>query len=94
MALSVSSGALPATSQFFSPMFYTPTLAHLVASLLHKPFVVDPGYSPSPENLVTKIKAGHFVNLADLLPENVKAQDSKPQTCLDEKLLVSIKKRV
>ena len=90
----VSSGALPATSQFFSPAFSTPTLAHSVASLLHKPFVVGPGYSPILEKLVTKIKAGQFVDLADLLPENVKAQDSEPQTYLDGKLLVSTKKRV
>ena len=88
------SGVLPATSQFFSPVFSTPTLAHVVASLLHKPFVVGPGYSPIPEKLVRKIKAGQFVNLADLLPENVKAQDFEPQTYLDGKLLVSTKKRV
>ena len=82
----VVTGALPATSQFFSPTFSTPTLAHSVASLLHKPFVVGPGYSPIPEKLVTKIKAG--------LPENIKAQDSEPQTYLDGKLLVSTKRRV
>ena len=69
-------GALPATSQFFSPAFSTPTSAHSVVSLLHKPFVVSPGYSPILERLVTKIKAGQFIDLADLLPENVKAQDS------------------
>ena len=40
------------------------------------------------------MKAGQFVDLADQLPENVKAQDSKPQTYLDGKLLVSTKKRV
>ena len=82
----VGRGALPATSQFFSPTFSTHTLAHSVASLLHKPFVVGPGYSFIPEKLVTKIKAG--------LPENIKAQDSEPQTYLDRKLLVSTKKSV
>ena len=86
----VASGALRATSQFFPPAFSTPTLAHLVASLLHKPFVVGPGYSPFLEKLVTKIKARQFINLPDLLPENVKAQDSEPQTYLDR----TTKKRV
>lgn len=54
---SVLSRELHATCQFFSPMFSTPTLAHPVASLLHKPFVIGPGYSPILEKLVTKIKA-------------------------------------
>lgn len=90
----IASGTFPATSQFFSPAFSTPTLAHSVASLLHKPFVVGPGSSPIPEKLVTKIKAGQFIDLADQVPENVKAQDSEPQTYLDGKLLVSTKKRV
>ena len=84
-----SGGVLPATSHLFSPAFSTPTLAHSVASLLNKPLVTGPGYSPIPEKLVTKIKARQFVDRADLLPENVKAQDSKPQTYLDGKLLVS-----
>ena len=90
----VSSGALPATSQFVSPVFSTPTLVHSVTSSLPKPFVVGPGYSPIPEKLVTKTKARQFVDLADLLSENVKAQDSEPQMYLDGKLLVSTKKRV
>ena len=88
------SGALPATSQIFCPAFSAPTLAHSAASLLHKPFDVGPGYSPIPEKLVTKIKARHFIYLADLLSENLKAQDSEPQTYMDGKLLVSTKKRV
>ena len=85
----VTRGALPATSQFFSPAFSTPTLAHSVASLLHKPFVVGPRYSPIPEKLVTKLKAGQLIDLADLLPENIKAQ-----SYLDGTLLVSTKKKV
>ena len=77
-----------------SPAFSTPALAPSVASSLHKPFVIGPGYSPIPAKLVTKLRAGQFVDLADLLPENVKAQDSEPQSYLDGKLLVSTKKRV
>ena len=52
---SVFSGALHVTSQFSFPAFSTPTLAHSVVSLLHKPFVISPGYSPISEKLVTKI---------------------------------------
>lgn len=87
-------GVLPTTSQFFSSAFSTPSLAHSVASLLHKPFVVGPGYSPIPKKLATKIKAGKFFDIKDLLPENIKAQDCEPQTYRDGKLLVSSKKRV
>ena len=72
----VVSAALPATSQFFSHAFSSPTLAFL---LLHKPFVVGPGNFPIPEKLVTKMKAGQFIDLADLLPEKVKAQDPSPK---------------
>ena len=48
-----------ATSQSFSPAFSTPTLAHSVASLLHKPFLVGPGYSPIPEKLVKNLRPGN-----------------------------------
>ena len=60
-----------------------------------KPFVVGPGYSPIPDKLVMKIRSCQFVDLADLLAENLKAQEAEPQTYLDGKLLVSsTKKRV
>ena len=64
-------------------------------SSLHRPFVVDPGYSLIPEKLVTKIRTGEFIDLADLLAENLKGQETEPQTYLDGKLLVtSSKKRI
>lgn len=72
---------------FLFSIFHT-TLAPTVASLLHKPPVIGPGYSPIPERLDTKIKAGQFVDPADLLPQNVKGHNCKPQTYLDGKLLV------
>ena len=34
-------------------------------------FAVGSGYSPIPEKLVTKIRTGQFINLADLLNENL-----------------------
>ena len=57
--------------------------------------MVGPGYSPIPEKLVTKIRTGQFIDLADLLTENLKGQETEPQTYLDGKLLVpSSKKRI
>ena len=45
---------------------------------LNKAFVVGPGYAPVPYELVSKITAGLFVDLADLLPDNVRAQEIEP----------------
>ena len=62
---------------------------------LNKAFVVGPGYAPVPYELVSKITAGHFVYLADLLPDNIRAQEIEPQAFLEGKLVVSgSKKRV
>ena len=44
---------------------------------------------------MAKITSGAFFELADLLAENIRAQDAEPHTCLDGKLLVApAKKRV
>ena len=40
---------------------------------LNKAFVVGPGYAPVPYKLVSKIRAGLFVDLADLFPDNIRA---------------------
>ena len=62
---------------------------------LNKAFVVGPGYAPVPFKLVSKITAGLFVDLADLLPDNIRAQEIEPQAFLEGKLVVSgSKKRV
>lgn len=37
---------------------------------LNNTFMVGPGYAPVPYKLVSKITAGLFVDLADLLPDN------------------------
>ena len=54
-----------------------------------KDFVIGPGYSPIPHKLVTKITTGLFVELADLLPDNLKANESETQTFLEGKLVVA-----
>ena len=56
---------------------------------------MGPGYAPVPFKLVSKITAGLFVDLADLLPDNIRAQEIEPQAFLEGKLVVSgSKKRV
>ena len=60
-----------------------------------KDFVIGPGYSPIPHKLVTKITTGLFVDLADLLPDNLKANESETQMFLEGKLVIaSARKRI
>ena len=48
-----------------------------------------------PYKLVSNITAEHFVDLADLLPDNIRAQEIELQAFLEGKLVVSeSKKRV
>ena len=56
---------------------------------LGKAFLIGPGYSPIPYKLVAKITGGQFIELADHLSDNIKAQDVKPQAYLEGKLLVT-----
>ena len=59
------------------------------SAAVRKDFVIGPGYSPIPHKLVTKITTGLFVKLADLLPDNPKANESGTQTFLEGKLVVA-----
>ena len=57
--------------------------------------MVGPGYAVVPYKFVSKIAVGLFVDLADLLPDNIRAQDIEPQAFFEGKLVVSgSKKRV
>ena len=58
-----------------------------------KDFVIGPGHSPIPQKLVTKITTGLFVELADLLPCNLKANESETQTFLEGKLVVALARK-
>ena len=54
-----------------------------------------PGYAPITYKLLTKITAGLFLDLAGLLPDNIRTQEIEPQAFLEGKLVVSgSKKRV
>ena len=86
--------AISTPSSFVSPAWPAPGNSTFVPSV-GKAFVVGPGYAPIPAKLVAKITSGVFVELADLLAENLRAQESEPHTYLDGKLVVSpARKRV
>lgn len=53
--------------------------------------MVGPGYSPIPYKTVAQIVAGKYVNLADVLPENISHQEPEPelQLMLDGRLVFS-----
>ena len=93
-AASRSTSTQHSTSSFSLGSSIPSTPVPWASSSLHRPFVVGPGYSPFPEKLVTKIRTYRFVDLADLLAENLKAQETEPQTYLDGKLVTFSKKRI
>ena len=55
--------------------------------------LVCPGYALVLCKLVSKITAGLFVDLANLLPDNIQAQEIKPQAFLEGKWVVSGSKK-
>ena len=56
-------------------------------------FVVGPGYAPILNKWVLKITGGSFVELVDLLPDNLKMEDSESRTHFEGKLLVTPSKK-
>jgi len=59
----------------------------------NKAFAIGPGYAPVPYMLVAKITGGQFIDLADLLPDNICAQEIEPQAFLEGKLMTSAIKK-
>ena len=76
--------AISTPPTFVSPAWPAPGTSTFAPSV-GKAFVVGPGYAPIPAKLVAKITSGVFVELADLLAENLRAQESEPHTYLDGK---------
>ena len=77
---------------FFFQLFFK---ACLPSPTLNKAFVIGPGYAQVTYKLFSKITAGLFLDLAGLLPDNIRTQEIEPQAFLEGKLVVSgSKKRV
>ena len=53
-----------------------------LAPLVGRDFVIGPTYYPIPNKLVSKIIGSQFVELADLLPDNLKINETETQTNL------------
>ena len=64
--------AISTPPTFVSPAWPAPGTLTFAPSV-GKAFVVGPGYAPIPAKLVAKITSGIFVELADLLAENLRA---------------------
>ena len=67
------------------PIVSPTAFASLTALPLQQPFVVGPGYSPVP----FKVTAGKFVNLVDLLAENITMPEQEPQLWFNGQLVLS-----
>ena len=93
MSRLLSTSTQLSTSSFLLGSSIPSTPVPWAMSSLHRLLVVGPGYSLIPEKLVSKIRTGQFIHLADLLAENLKAQETEPQTYLDGKLLVTSSKK-
>ena len=74
-----------ASHSIVSPMAFP----SLTALPLQQPFVVGPGYSPAPFKVVSQITAGKFVNLEDLLAENITMPEQEPQLLFNGQLVLS-----
>ena len=61
----------------------------LTALPFQQPYVVGPGYSPVPFKVVSQITVGKFVNLEDLLAENITMPEQEPQLWFNGQLVLS-----
>ena len=85
---------LPATSSTNLPVVVGGSCGGMTRSVssafprLNKAFVVGSGCAPVWYKLLSTITARVFVHLADLLPDNIRAQEIQPQAILEGKLLI------
>lgn len=89
-APAMSVGSLPLTSavsSFGASRVAAAVSAPQPAILADQPFVIGPGFSPVPSKLVAQIVAGKYVDLNDLIPANLEAEEPQPQLLLDGHLL-------
>ena len=77
---SIASAPLPACPTSFSSST-VPTL--------QQPFIFGPGFSPVPYKLVSQITSGKFIDLAELLSDNLRDNEAEPQLLLDGRLVLT-----
>ena len=56
---------------------------------LQQPFIVGPGFLPVPYKLVSQITSGKFIDLAELLSDNLRDNEAEPQLLLDGRLVLT-----
>ena len=56
---------------------------------LQQPFIVGPGFSPVPYKLVSQIISGKFIDLAELLSDNLRDNETEPQLLFDGRLVLT-----
>ena len=89
------SSTFPSLSATVNPAFVTRPVASyasvplLAMAALQQPFVIGPGYSPVPFKVVSQITAGKFVNLEELLAENIPVSEPEPQLWFEGRLVLS-----
>ena len=77
---SIASAPLPACPTSFS-LSTVPTI--------QQPFIVGPGFLPVPYKLVSQITSGKFIDLAELLSDNLRDNEAEPQLLLDGRLVLT-----
>lgn len=70
-----------------------PTFSALATPVVRKDFIIGLGYSPIPHKLVLKITTGQFIELTDLLVDNLKANEPETQMFLEGKLVVALARK-
>ena len=57
--------------------------------ILQQPFIVGPGFLPVPYELVSQITSAKFIDLAELLSDNLRDNEAEPQLLLDGRLVLT-----
>ena len=65
------------------------SLTGQLSSSLDQFFVVGPGYSPVPPKLVNQILAGKYIDLSELLSQNLLQAQAEPQLLFDGRLVLT-----
>ena len=89
MPLSLSSSPLSAPISSTSFATNLTSLGSSSTPSFQQLFIVGPGFSPVPYKLVSQIVSGKFVDLAELLSDNLKDAESEPQLLFDGRIILT-----